>query len=434
MESGTTGVETAPAPVSRAATTASPPLDPPRVLGVDLTRLLRRAPLMVARPGWAVAYAAALCVAVVACGAVAAVNTDAADWHPVPLVVLLAVLAAIADRVRIRIHEQTISGAFVPIALAMVLLGPAPAALASASCDCIGTLGLRVAPLDRLANLLSGVVFATCGALLARALLGSVHHEATLTLDAVVVIVFVATTPVNFFIIAGHARIVRGPRIAEMFRRDYLGMWPGIVMAAFVAALLTSAYVRFGLPVIIGVVVALLLFHYVATALVRSQQRANVLRAHEERRADLGLQIRAGERERWARELREDAVSELEHLRRTLSAAVGMGDDVARTITDDVVQTLSALIGGLRHLIDELIPPGLEAFGLEVALRDLQNSARARDGLEMMVEIDDGVNFPLASPTERGIYRIVEEVVRELGTRRAERSRSRFAAPMRACS
>jgi uncharacterized membrane protein YfhO len=71
-----------------------------------------------------VAQTAVLAAAVV----VAVLTSDAADWQPAMLVLLLFSLAVISDVLTVDFRGVRVSGSFLAIVLAMVLLGPAPAA------------------------------------------------------------------------------------------------------------------------------------------------------------------------------------------------------------------------------------------------------------------------------------------------------------------
>src|ERR1700759_3077493 len=77
-------------------------------------------------------------LALSSCAAVA--SSRAADWRPLPLLVLLFVLAVARDLVIVETRNLRLSGAFLALVLAMALLGPAPAAAigaASAAIDAV---------------------------------------------------------------------------------------------------------------------------------------------------------------------------------------------------------------------------------------------------------------------------------------------------------
>src|SRR6478735_775933 len=58
----------------------------------------------------------------------AALTSRAADWQPLVLVVVLLALAVASDVMIVEVRGLRVSGAFFSVVLAMVLLGPAPAA------------------------------------------------------------------------------------------------------------------------------------------------------------------------------------------------------------------------------------------------------------------------------------------------------------------
>src|SRR5918994_4315602 len=62
---------------------------------------------------------AGLMAAVVA----AVLTSEAADWHPIPLVLVLFALAVASDAMTVEIRSMHVSGAFFAVVLAMVLLG-----------------------------------------------------------------------------------------------------------------------------------------------------------------------------------------------------------------------------------------------------------------------------------------------------------------------
>src|SRR3954453_9778321 len=65
--------------------------------------------------------------------AVAAATSQARDWSPSELVLLLLVLAVGSDALTIEFRGIRVSGSFLALVLAMALLGPAPAAAIGAA-------------------------------------------------------------------------------------------------------------------------------------------------------------------------------------------------------------------------------------------------------------------------------------------------------------
>ena len=67
-------------------------------------------------------------------GVLAVHVSEARDWQPVALVVLLFVLAVANEVVTVEFGGMRLSGAFLALVLAMALLGPAPAAALGIGC------------------------------------------------------------------------------------------------------------------------------------------------------------------------------------------------------------------------------------------------------------------------------------------------------------
>lgn len=144
--------------------------------------------------------------------------------------------------------------------------------------------------------------------------------------------------------------------------------------------------------------------------------------AGEQQRLRSGLQEREDERRRWARELHDETLQELgavqvllsSTLRRQTPARDGPGDAV------EALRLASEMLGrqitGLRHLITELRPAGLDELGLRAPLQALARRVRAVTGIPVHVIVDlpyaDGrVATRLLPDIEVAIYRVVQEAV-----------------------
>lgn len=119
------------------------------------------------------------------------------------------------------------------------------------------------------------------------------------------------------------------------------------------------------------------------------------------------------ERERWARELHDDALQGLAAIRITLATALqGKGEDRPGRIesaAEDTVARLEDQINELNRLINDLRPAPLERLGLAGALQALADEASARTGVEAetAIELEDGPD----GDQERLIYRLVQEAL-----------------------
>jgi signal transduction histidine kinase len=331
------------------------------------------------------------------------------------LAVLLWVLAINAERVSIRVGPIRVSAGLVPLVLAMTLLGPAPAAAVGGTSDLMGSVlsPRRDQRFDVVSNIAVTAAFAVAGGLLARSLLGDSHvpHRAGV-IAVVVFVVFLTTSALNFILVAYYKGATRHYPVLTSVRRVFVPLLPGQIAAAALAALIGIAYIRFGYLVVGGVALVMSFFQYSNHLLARSQERADLVRNAQLTREQHGQRARARERERWARELHEDTAASLRTLLEQLVDARASNDTqaMART-TAEAVHVLGAEIDGLRHLIAELSPPALSAYGLPAALTELVASARTREGIDATLTIDPAIAFPLPADTERGIFRILQEIV-----------------------
>jgi putative nucleotidyltransferase with HDIG domain len=227
----------------------------------------------------------------------AVLTSRAEDWHPLPLAFLILALTAIGDRLTITISNRRLSAAFIPVVLAMALLGPAPAVAIGIAVVIVDSV-IRKLPLESCPSQLStSATFLLVGGLLVRVAVGNVHDPHNLhTLGSVsfgliVFGVFMATNLLNFGLVVCRYRVLEGRSIKNQVRNLLLPMLPGQVAAAALAAILAVVYIRLGYPALLGLVLVLVIFQYLAVALLRSEDRAEQLEARSMRLASLQLGV-----------------------------------------------------------------------------------------------------------------------------------------------
>jgi two-component system, NarL family, sensor histidine kinase DevS len=119
------------------------------------------------------------------------------------------------------------------------------------------------------------------------------------------------------------------------------------------------------------------------------------------------------ERERWARELHDDALQGLAAIRISLATALqSKGEDRARKIewaAEDTIARLEQQINELNRLINDLRPAPLERLGLAGALEALAEESSARSGLEVETTIE--LAEEPGRDEERLVYRLVQEAL-----------------------
>jgi putative nucleotidyltransferase with HDIG domain len=229
--------------------------------------------------------------------ALAVLTYRPADWQPLDLFGLLLVLAAFGERLAITIGNQSLSASFVALTLAMTLLGPAPAVAIGIVAVVVDTVVRRPPPSGALTNFASYATYLIAGALLARVLVGDVHESSNQALirspafALVVFGVFIVANVLNFGLAAIHKRVLQGRGLLMQTRTLLVPMLPGQFAAAILTAILATAYTNLGYPVLLGVVVVILIFQYLAIALLRSEDRAEQLEARSMHLASLQLGV-----------------------------------------------------------------------------------------------------------------------------------------------
>jgi putative nucleotidyltransferase with HDIG domain len=232
-----------------------------------------------------------------ACLAAAALTSTGADWRPPELVALLLALSVIGERLELTVGSQSLSAGFVALVLAMTLLGPAPAVAIAMVAITVDSVSRRPSLQVCLSNAATYAAFALLGAMLVRLALGDVHdHGNAHTIKSVefallVFGVFVVTNVVNFALIAIQKRVFAGRGLISQARTLLVPMLPGQFAAAILAAMLAVAYTNLHYPALVGVVVVILIFQYLARALLRSEDRAEQLEARSVRLASMQLGV-----------------------------------------------------------------------------------------------------------------------------------------------
>jgi putative nucleotidyltransferase with HDIG domain len=216
--------------------------------------------------------AAALCVSVV----VGVLVSEPADWQPLALVLVLFGLAVTSDAMTVEMRGLHVSGAFFAVVLAMVLLGPAPAAAIGA------TTTLATAPFTRrrvaaaLNDAAVWAVFPLVGGIMAEGL-GIGAKEDGVYFCSIVVLVYMATNILNFLLIALYHRVTAGFRLWAQGSSLYLTMLPSEVATALLTATVAYGYVRLGIGAVALAALVLVVFQYLIWARVQAYERGEEL-------------------------------------------------------------------------------------------------------------------------------------------------------------
>jgi putative nucleotidyltransferase with HDIG domain len=221
---------------------------------------------------------------------VAVLTSRSADWHPTELVVLLLILSVVGEWLTITMGSQSVSAGFVALVLAMTLLGPAPAVAIGVIAIAADSLARRPSLSVCLSNLTTYAVYLVLGALLSRFLIGHSYVQTT-TFAFVVFGVFMATNLLNFALIAIQKSVFQEKSFINQVHTVLVPVLPGQLAAAVLAVILAVAYTKVGYLVLLSLVLVLVIFQYLARALLRSEDRAEQLEARSVRLASMQLGV-----------------------------------------------------------------------------------------------------------------------------------------------
>jgi putative nucleotidyltransferase with HDIG domain len=211
-----------------------------------------------------------------AAGVVGALVSESADWKPLALVLVLFSLAVASDAMTVEMRGLQISGAFFAVVLAMVLLGPAPAA-AIGSITTIATAPFFRRPFGPAFNDAAvWAVFPLVGGLMADAL-GVDATEDAVEFCAIVVLVYMATNVLNFLLIALYHREITGFRPWTQGRSLYMTMLPSEIATALLTATVAYSYLRLGIGAVGLAALVLVVFQYLVWARVQAYERGEEL-------------------------------------------------------------------------------------------------------------------------------------------------------------
>ena len=229
---------------------------------------------MQGRPSRAVIAAEWLTLAcAVAAGALLAGD---ANWDPALFAILLAT-SVVSDLRAIRItqHEIVVSGSFLVIITAIVLLGAVPAALIAVITTLTSWASQRYPANDLLINV---VVYATfplvSGILFEQGVEEFGLVPGHISYYLLVLALFVGALTIDFASITAYSSYVEGSSFLARIKTYTLPILPSELAAALLTVGVTFAYAKLGLPAVVLFAIVLLVFQYLVRELLLSQDRA----------------------------------------------------------------------------------------------------------------------------------------------------------------
>jgi putative nucleotidyltransferase with HDIG domain len=223
---------------------------------------------------------AAEAVLLLATVTVAAATSDADDWRPLGLVLVLLGLAIVSDLLALQHASQRITGAFFALVLAMALCGPAPAVMIGLASVLVDSLRTRLAWHKLLTNLTVYSAIPLAIALGIEALEPVSDLETNnLTFALVVFGAFVLANVLNFAMIAGDISVHLGIPVHRQVREIFVPVLPSELAGALLTVSIAVLYRETGVAALGLLALVLVVFQYVIRALLRSQRRAEELAA-----------------------------------------------------------------------------------------------------------------------------------------------------------
>ncbi len=225
----------------------------------------------------------------------AALSSRAGDWRPLWLFFTLAVLGTLADQVHTYSGPMRLSAGLTIVALAMALLGPAPAVLIcfiSRISQSIQSDGLRLRG-RRLALVwnLGMYVDVLLGSLAIRAAVDAGVTRGSAGFALVVAVVVSAANLLNFLLAAVWIRVHAGTPLNAQLRERFLPALPWITAPNVLAGALATLYVRAGAVSLVLVLALLGAFYVLLVELLNSQQRRQELEKRTLQLASLQLGV-----------------------------------------------------------------------------------------------------------------------------------------------
>jgi putative nucleotidyltransferase with HDIG domain len=212
--------------------------------------------------------------------AAAAVVSDASDWRPLGLVLVLLGLAIVSDLLALQHTSQRITGAFFALVLAMALCGPAPAVLIGFASVLVDSLRNRLAWHKLLTNLMTYSTIPLLVGLAIEALEPVTDMETNeLTFAFVVFGAFVLANILNFALISFDISVHLGIPVSRQVRQIFVPVLPSELAGAVLTVSIAVLYRETGLAALTLLALVLVVFQYLIRELLRSQRRAEELAA-----------------------------------------------------------------------------------------------------------------------------------------------------------
>jgi putative nucleotidyltransferase with HDIG domain len=379
--------------------------------------------------------------ALLACAAVVAVLTSAdANWD-LPTLALLLGFAIASDLMAasIRSAKLKVSGSFLAIVVAMVLLGGAPAVVVGVVTIVAGWLKWQERPHYLLANLATFTVFPLVGGLFFHAVRDHYSLQPHDTgFPFLVCATFILAMVMNFTMAAAYTRHMDGSRIHDTARRALVPLLTSELIAMLMAVGVSEVALNWGVGALAVFGILLLAFQHLLAALLTSEERAEDLQRRTEQLASLqvgllsamlrtlDLRDRMTARHsaavaRYAREIAKEAgLSEAEQ---ELAHTAGLLHDIGKFIFPD-----SILKGNNRLTDDEYEIVKMHPFHGAQVLAQIEGYGPVANIVLAHHERIDGTGYPNGMPGDR--IPVIARIISAADTYDVMTSRDSYRKPV----
>jgi len=206
-------------------------------------------------------------------------TSEAQQWQPIELLLLLFVLAVGSDALWVEVKRVRLSGAFLALVLAMGLLGPAPAAALGVGVMLVDALRCRTPWDSLLNNLTTYAAFPVVGGIVVQWFTDGAapSTQEPLGFAALIFGVFVLTNALNFTFVATGVRFYRGIPFLSSLKEVYLTVLPVEFATGLLTAGVAFCYGQIGVGAVGLAAVVLFVFQYLLRAGVMAFERGEEL-------------------------------------------------------------------------------------------------------------------------------------------------------------
>ena len=171
-------------------------------------------------------------------------------------------------------------------------------------------------------------------------------------------------------------------------------------------------FMSIGIAIMLLLALAFVLFFYFSQRKFHSEQlkTQQLQLEHQEQLLYGTIQAQEVERKRIAKDLHDDIGSKLNVLFLNMHR---LGENESQQeIVKEMNHLINTTIETTRRISHDLLPPTLESFGLQEALKELAENYRKTQQIEMQVDIHGQPSSPLAKQTALNLFRVTQELVR----------------------